>query len=176
MSLTSAGPGKGAFRGLGAAAGILFLALGIAGSAPWWLGGLARKAVERSLEIRLEGTLEPVFLKPAFHLRGAGFTWNGRVRLISGDLSVSYDPFFLLKRGNLRVKISGEALQIRLEGDWARLQGVTDAKLDRLTADLGLDRSGVREIYEIDAKSSQFQFQILKSENIIEPHTRRNSP
>ncbi len=176
MSLIKAGPGRGAFRGLWVMAGILFLGFGIAASAPWWLGAQVRKAVEQSLEIRLNGTLEPVFLKPAFNLRGAGFTWEGRVRLISGDVSVRYDPFFLLKRGNLRVRISGEALQIRLEGDWAKLQGVTDAQLEHLTADLGLDRSGVREIYAMDVKSSQFQFQIVKSENIIDLHTRRNSP
>lgn len=123
-----------------------------------------RMKLEHLLKAEVKGNFVPVPGVPTFYFKNADFEWEHKVKFVSGDLKVEYDLFSLLRR-SLRIKISGKYLQIKLLGDWAAMEGVQDATLDSLYADLEFDQHGIRELNQVEAKSPKFQFHVKKSEN-----------
>ena len=121
--------------------------------------------LENRLNIQIEGRFVPVLFAPVFYLKDTQFEWNRKVRFEKGDLKVAYEPLSLLSREGLRVRLSGKDLKIRLLGDWARMQGVENADLEKFRADFSLGRKGLNEIYCVEAESKAFQFHLEKSEN-----------
>ena len=117
------------------------------------------------LKISIQGKFEPSFLLSSFYLRNAQLTWKEKVRLISGDFKVSYKPWQLLGKRNLRIELEGKNLDVEFLGKWAEAQGVRKVTLESFYADVALDRQGLREVYAVDARSPSFQFRIQRTEN-----------
>lgn len=88
----------------------------------------------------------------------------GKVRLISGNLRVDYNPLTMIFTDVVRVRLSSDKIQAKLLGVWAELQGVEDALIDHFVAEVGIGPKGLTEIYGVDIKSQSFQFQIKNSE------------
>lgn len=133
---------------------------------PFLAAWKVQASLEKRIEIKMSGQILPVFFTTTFFIRDARFEWRNKVKLISGNLKVTYDPVFFLKRDYLRVRLVGHGLSAKLLGDWAKVQGVEELGLDSLDADLVFDRKGLKEINGIEALSPAFQFRIKKSENI----------
>ena len=123
------------------------------------------KHLEHRLDIKIQGQFAPGLFTPAFYLKNARFEWNGKVRFENGDLKVEYNPFSFLMPEGLRVRLTGKNLQVRLLGDWAKMQGVEKADLEKFEADFSLGRKGLNEIYCVEVESKAFQFHLRKSEN-----------
>ena len=113
----------------------------------------------------IRGKLEPAVLSPSFYLRNAQLTWKEKVKLISGDLKISYNLWHFLQKSTLRVELEGKNLDVEFLGGWATSQGVRKVTLESFYADLGFGREGLREVYAVDAKSPSFQFRIQRTEN-----------
>ncbi len=127
-------------------------------------GLLVRHELERRLEIKIRGSFIPVLFRPVFYLRDARFQLEEKVELVSGTLQVEYFLHSLLHDRLLRVRLVSQNVQAKLLGEWSQIEGVSEVVLDRFIADLGLGTDGIKEIYEVDAHSSVFQFRIKKSE------------
>lgn len=134
------------------------------------------KRLESRLDLKIQGRFSPRIFASAFDLNNAQFEWNGKVLFEKGDLKVEYNPFsFFLPQG-LRVRLTGKNLQVRLLGDWAKMQGVEKADLQKFEADFSLGRKGLNEIYCVEVQSQVFQFQLKKSEdNSIADSRGKNS-
>lgn len=121
------------------------------------------KELGRRLKLEVTGKYKPVLFSTSFKLQDARIDWKNRVQLKNGNLRIGYSLGTLLRHGRLRIRLQGKQLPIELLGDWAKIQGVNAVTLDSLDADLELDCEGLREIHEIHANSSKFQFHIQKS-------------
>ena len=121
--------------------------------------------LQRRLEMKIEGKFIPMPFAPVFYLKDSHFEWNGKVRFESGDLKIQYNPFFLLAGGGIHVRLEGKNLQVRLLGDWAKMQGVEQAAIENLEADFSLGKKGLSEVYFVDVRSRAFQFKLKKSDN-----------
>lgn len=127
-------------------------------------GFLVFHQIQRCLDLKIAGQFVPSFLFPGFYVRDVRFQWEGRVEFLSGDVEVRYDPLSAILGKLLRIRVKSESSSIRLTGDWARMQGVEQARVDRLDAEVGLARKGIREIYGIELESPEFQFHVRKSD------------
>lgn len=129
------------------------------------VGGLAvSHLIQRRLDLKVEGIFVPIPFFPAFYLRDARFHWKDRVELLSGDLKVDYDPASFVAGRILRVRLSGNHLEIRLLGRWAELEDTEHAQVDQFHAGLGFGPQGLEEIDSVRLQSPTFQFQIRKTE------------
>ncbi len=143
---------------------ILFLVLFLAALLPagsW----LVFKRLEKRLDVKIQAHFSPAIFSPVFYLKNAHFEWKGKVRFEKGDLKVAYEPFSFFSREGLRIRLSGENLEMRLLGDWAAMQGVEHARVEKFGADFSVGAKGLNEIYYAEAHSSAFQFHIEKREN-----------
>lgn len=127
-------------------------------------GFWVRREVERRMKVEIGGTYVPVPFAPSFYLRDSRFKWDEKVKLISGDLKVDFNPLSIFLGGLLEIQLTSSGPEIELLGEWAELQGVRRLRLDHVKAHLGLAAGGVREIYSLHAASPVFQFHIQKSE------------
>lgn len=138
---------------------------------PVFSSAFVYQKLQKNMKIHIDGNLRPFLLLPAFRIHHAHFVWKEKVELVSGDLTVRYNPVFFLP-SNLRVRIQGEALKAKFLGGWAEQQGMQDLDLDYFYADLGLKQGGIREIYAIEVRGPKFQFRIKKSETLTSERTR----
>ncbi|MBI3306693.1 MAG: hypothetical protein HYZ84_02645 [Candidatus Omnitrophica bacterium] len=143
----------------------LFIFLLIIVIGPVFSSVLAYQKLQKNMKIHIDGNFIPFPLFPGFQVREAYFTWRDKVELISGNLNVRYNLVFFLP-SSFRIRVQGRSLQVKLLGSWAAQEGIQNLNLDFFEADLGLDRSGIREIYGIEAISPQFQFRVKKSETL----------
>lgn len=120
--------------------------------------------IQKRLDLQIEAKFVPSFLLPGFDLKNVRFQWEGHVEFLSGDVRVQYDPLSLLFGKQIRIRVRSESSSVRLIGDWARMQGVEKARVDRLDAEVGLGRKGIREIYGVELESPEFQFHVRKSD------------
>ena len=120
--------------------------------------------IQHRLKIKMEGRFVPQIAKTSFYLKDAYFQWEDKVRFENGDLRVDYSPVSFLNPNGLRIRLSGKNLQVHLLGDWAKMEGVERATLEKFNADFSLGRKGLNEIYWVQVDSRAFQFQLKKSE------------
>ena len=124
-----------------------------------------RRQLQHRLDIKIEGNFIPMPFVPVFYLKDAHFEWRGRLRFENGDLKVCYNPFSFFAGRGIRIQLKGKKLDVRLLGDWAKMQGVEQASIEKLEADFSLGKKGLSEIYSVDVQSKAFQFRLKKSEN-----------
>ena len=124
---------------------------------PRVVGRWVRHELENRMKTKIEGVFSPAFFVASFRLRDARFVWPGRVKLISGDLKIDYDPFSFLRGESLRIKISSQNLSVKLLGKWAEAEGIEDVKFEHFFADLGMGREGLEEVFGIEAQSPMME-------------------
>jgi hypothetical protein len=143
---------------------IALLCFLLAGVLPPLSGYLVYREIQHRMKLKIAGDFSPAFHFPGFYLRNAHFQWEDRVELLSGNMTVQYDPLSLLRGELLRIVISSRGAAIRLTGAWEKMQGVNNAVIDVFDCDLGLGRKGIREIYGLELRSPAFQFHVKKSD------------
>lgn len=128
---------------------------------------LAYELMQKNLRIQPQGIFYPSLTRFQFHLQNVQLVWKDKVKVLSGNFSVNYGRPFFWRLNPVRVQLSGEDAVIKLEGDWARMQGSQEVKLKKLFADVVLDQQGLHEIYQITAESPSFNFHIRNREEKI---------
>ena len=126
-------------------------------------GGLwTLKKLEKKAGAPIKGTFLPHLLRPAFSLQNVRLGWQDRFRILTGDLEVRYDPLSLLTGRKLRVSIQGYRLRVQLFGDLLKSQGLSEAHLDKVDADIAFSEHGEPEIYLFRVQSPELQFNLIE--------------
>jgi hypothetical protein len=120
--------------------------------------------IPRRLNLKVSGFFLPLVVWPGYYSPNARLEWKNKVTLLSGNLKIDYNLVPLLIRRSIRIKVSGKNISARLQGDWARMQGVENISIDNLVADIEVAPKGLGEIYKVIAQSPTFQFRIEKNE------------
>ena len=118
--------------------------------------------MEERMNLKIHGIFLPVFFLPTFYLQNTSLEWDQHVKVISGTLRVDYDLFSFLPGDGLSVRLSGKKLSVELLGDWAAMEGVRSAQIDRFEAKFKLGKEGIREIDYFTAESPAFQFRLKR--------------
>ena len=126
------------------------------------IGFAALKRLERKAGGPIRGSFLPYPLVPVFVLKNSNFDWDGRFRVISGQVVVRYDPFFLIPGRKFRVRITGRDLRVLFSGELAESQGVSEVKMDRVEVDFAFFDRGSPEIFLFDVQSRQIKFHLVK--------------
>ncbi len=138
---------------------LILIILLLPAASGYWI----RLELEKRTEMEIGGTYIPRLIFPSFFLRDAHFAWDDKVKLVSGHLKVDYDLFSLLSGRPLRVTLTSSNLTIKLLGEWADMEGISDVQLDRFYADLAFDGDGLREVFQVHAESPTLQFHFGES-------------
>ena len=120
--------------------------------------------LQSRLKIRMEGKYIPAILLPSFEVQHGSFSWEDRVRLVDGDFKVTFDPLTLVSQRGIRIILKSHASKIKFLGSWALQQGVEDATVDYLVADIILGRRGLAGINEVEVRSQSFQFSLKNAD------------
>jgi hypothetical protein len=120
--------------------------------------------LQSRLKIRIDGKYVPSVFIPSFEVRNGSFTWEDRVRLVDGNFKVTFDPLTLVSQRGIRIILKGRSSKIRLLGSWAEQEGIADATVDSMLADLVLGRHGLTGINEVDVRSQSFQFSLKNAD------------
>ena len=147
-----------------AAAALVAVALLVA---PQFAARWILTAARQRLGLTVDGRISLSWLKPEFVIRDTELSWDNKIKVGDGTLTVSYQPLFFFNPGRIRLKLLGTELKAELLGSWSELQGVKSATLQRVLADIELGPDGIREIYLVDVSSPEFQFQIKQSETLV---------
>jgi hypothetical protein len=127
------------------------------------------RELQSRLKIRISGDYRPVIFIPSFEVRHGTFTWEDRVQLVDGNFKVTFDPLTLVSRGGIRIILTSKASKIRLLGSWAEQEGVADAAVDSMVADMILGRRGLTGINEVEVRSQSFQFSLKGADKRLTP-------
>lgn len=127
--------------------------------------------IQKRLKIRISGQYIPMVFLPSFEVRRGGFSWEEKVRLLEGDFKVSFDPWSLVSQQGLRIVIASKGSKIQFLGSWALQEGIEEATLDSVTADIVLGRRGLSGINQIEVLSPSFQFSLKNADKKITPKT-----
>jgi hypothetical protein len=119
--------------------------------------------IQARLHIKIEGKYDPMFFRPAFRIRDARFTWRQKVELLSGDLNVRYDLLKLVSSNQIRVRLSGRDLKVKLLGSWSKIQGIENAVIRNLDTGIAIGPGGLEKIDYLELDSDEFQFRIHES-------------
>lgn len=120
----------------------------------------ARKDFENKVDVHLQGQMNLHF-GPVFELRNVRLNWQDKVRILSGDLTVRYDPFTFWHSKGVHIVISSHNLRFQLEGDWAAQVGQNmPVKLDELLVDIRFNQQGISEILSVNIQSPELRFVI----------------
>ena len=120
--------------------------------------------LQTRLKIRMEGKYIPAIFSPSFEVRHGAFSWEDRVRLVDGNFKVTFDPLTLVSQRGIRIILTSPASKIKFLGSWALQQGVEDATVDFLVADIILGRRGLAGINEVEVRSKSFQFSLKNAD------------
>jgi hypothetical protein len=120
--------------------------------------------LQSRLKIRMSGSYVPAIFIPSFEVRHGTFVWEDRVRLVNGNFSVTFDPLTLVSQQGIRIILTSKASQIQLLGSWALQEGIENAIIDSMTADILLGRRGLAGINEVEVKSQSFQFSLKNAD------------
>ena len=120
--------------------------------------------LQARLKIRMSGTYVPAVFIPSFEVRNGTFIWEDRVQLVNGNFSVTFDPLTLVSQQGIRIILTSKASQIKLLGSWAMQEGIENATVDSMTADMILGRHGLTGINEVEVKSQAFQFSLKNAD------------
>lgn len=141
----------------------LYLALGVIGVLSALSLGLnfwVYHELQSRLKIRMSGKYVPAVFIPSFEVRHGTFTWEDRVQLVDGNFKVTFDPLTLVSQRGIRIILTSKASKIKLLGGWAQQEGVENAAIDSMIADIILGRQGLTGINEVDVRSQSFQFSL----------------
>lgn len=127
------------------------------------MGLWVAREVPGRLGLQVTGTFWPGVVSPSFHSADARLVWKNKVTLLSGNVKIDYNLLPLLWKHTIRLRISGKNISARLQGDWAKMQGVENIRIDQLDADVEVAAQGLGEIYFVNAESPSFQFRIQKT-------------
>jgi hypothetical protein len=120
--------------------------------------------IQSRLKIRMGGTYVPAIFIPSFEVKQGTFIWEDRVQLVNGNFKVTFDPLTLVSQRGIRIILTSKASQIRFLGSWALQEGIENATVDFLTADIILDRRGLAGINEVEVRSQSFQFSLKNAD------------
>ncbi len=120
--------------------------------------------LQSRLKIRMGGKYVPAVFIPSFEVKEGTFTWEDKVQLVNGNFKVTFDPLTLVSQRGIRVILTGKTSKIKFLGSWALQEGVEDATVDSLIADIILGRRGLAGINEVDVRSQSFQFSLKNAD------------
>jgi hypothetical protein len=123
--------------------------------------------LQSRLKIRMGGTYVPAIFIPSFAVRQGTFTWEDRVQLVDGNFKVTFDPLTLVSQRGIRIILTSKASKIKFLGSWALQEGVEDATVDSMIADIILGRRGLAGINEVDVQSQSFQFSLKNADKRV---------
>lgn len=126
---------------------------------PPLLGFWVYREVSHRTQAEIKADFKPLFFSPAFRLENASIDWDGKIALQSGSLNVRYDLTGILKRGGIRVKISGSDLPVRFAGVLKDLSPDRQIVVQDFYADVTINKDGLEEINMLRAKAPEMQFQ-----------------
>jgi hypothetical protein len=125
--------------------------------------------LQARLKIRMGGQYIPALFIPSFEIRQGTFTWEDRVQLVDGNFKVTFDPLTLVSRRGIRIILKSKASKIKFLGSWALQEGIEDATVDSMVADIILGRRGLAGINEVDVRSQSFQFSLKNADKRATP-------
>jgi len=120
--------------------------------------------LQARLKIRMGGTYVPAVFIPSFEVRQGTFIWEDRVQLVDGNFKVTFDPLTVVSQRGIRIILTSKASKIKFLGTWALQEGVEDATIDSMIADIILGRRGLAGINEVDVRSQSFQFSLKNAD------------
>jgi hypothetical protein len=120
--------------------------------------------LQARLKIRMGGNYVPAIFVPSFEVRQGTFIWEDRVQLVNGNFRVTFDPLTLVSRRGIRIILTSKASQIKFLGSWALQEGIENATVDSLMADIILGRRGLAGINEVEVRSQSFQFSLKNAD------------
>lgn len=121
--------------------------------------------IQSRLKIRMGGTYVPAIFIPSFEVRQGTFIWEDRVQLVDGNFKVTFDPLTLVSGRGIRIILTSKASKIKFLGSWALQEGIENATVDSMIADIVLGRRGLAGINEVEVKSQSFQFSLKNADN-----------
>ncbi|MDD5226096.1 MAG: hypothetical protein PHV97_02795 [Candidatus Omnitrophica bacterium] len=116
--------------------------------------------LQSRLKIRMGGKYVPAIFIPSFEVRQGTFTWEDRVQLLDGDFKVTFDPLTLVSQRGIRIILTSKTSKIKFLGSWALQEGIENATIDFMIADIILGRRGLAGINEVEVRSQSFQFSL----------------
>lgn len=120
-------------------------------------------SLQSTLKIKVDGQFLPSLTRPSFDVIKAEFSLPDKVRVLGGDLNVSYDLVSLFL-GHPRIKLQSKKVKIELFGEWSKAGGGEPIELERFFSDLEIGPGGIKEIHAVEAWSPSFQFQLRHSD------------
>jgi len=127
--------------------------------------------IQSRLKIRMGGKYVPAIFIPSFEVRQGTFTWDDRVQLVDGNFKVTFDPVTLVSQRGIRVILTSKTSKIKFLGSWALQEGIENATVDSMVADIILGRRGLAGINEVEVRSQSFQFSLKSADKRITPKT-----
>ena len=127
--------------------------------------------LQSRLKIRMGGKYIPAVFIPSFEVKRGTFTWEDKVQLVDGNFKVTFDPLTLVSQRGIRIILTGKSSKIKFLGSWALQEGVEDATVDSMIADIILGRRGLAGINEVDVRSQSFQFSLKNADKRITQKT-----
>ena len=121
--------------------------------------------IQSRLKIRMGGTYIPAIFIPSFEVKRGTFVWEDRVQLVDGNFKVTFDPLTLVSGRGIRIILTSKASKIKFLGSWALQEGIENATVDSMIADIVLGRRGLAGINEVEVKSQSFQFSLKNADN-----------
>lgn len=122
------------------------------------------KEVQKRLKIRVQGRYIPTVYAPSFRIEHGSFNWEDKVRLVDGNVEIGFDFSTLLSQQGIRIVAKSSGARIKFLGDWALQEGIEEAAVEMLYADVILGRRGIAGINQIQVKSPSFQFSLQNVE------------
>jgi hypothetical protein len=120
--------------------------------------------IQSRLKIRMGGTYIPAIFIPSFEVRQGTFIWEDKVQLVDGNFKVTFDPLTLVSQRGIRIILTGKTSKIKFLGSWALQEGIENATVDSLIADIILGRRGLAGINEVEVRSQSFQFSLKNAD------------
>jgi hypothetical protein len=127
--------------------------------------------LQSRLKIRMGGQYVPAVFIPSFEVRQGTFIWEDRVQLVDGNFKVTFDPLTLVSRRGIRIILTCKASKIKFLGSWALQEGIENATIDSMIADIILGRRGLAGINEVEVRSQSFQFSLKNADKRVAPKT-----
>ena len=127
--------------------------------------------IQSRLKIRMGGQYVPAIFIPSFEIRQGTFIWDDRVELVDGNFKVTFDPVTLISQRGIRIILTSKSSKIKFLGSWALQEGLENATVDYMIADIILGRRGLAGINEVEVKSQSFQFSLKNADKKIAQKT-----
>ena len=120
--------------------------------------------IQSRLKIQMGGKYVPAIFIPSFEVKRGTFIWEDRVQLVDGNFKVTFDPLTLVSQRGIRIILTCKASKIKFLGSWALQEGIENATVDSLIADIILGRHGLSGINEVEIQSQSFQFSLKNAD------------